>query len=82
MNIDFVLVREQLWINVNAFQGPENAPFTYTTSKWGRESSPEMLSGPDNSYQTPPVVGSSQRDQLQEDQSFKGDGGISLPMKR
>ena len=41
------------------FWGPERAPFTYMTSKWGRESSCEVLSDSDNSsYQTPSVVGS------------------------
>ena len=65
---------EQLRTNVNGFWGPENAPFRYTTSKWGRESSVEMLSDSDDSYQTPPIVGSSQWDQLQEVQLLRGDG--------
>ena len=64
LNIDFVSAHEQLQTNINAFWGPEQAPFAYMTSKWGRESSVEMLSDSDNSYQTPPVVGSSQWDQL------------------
>ena len=42
LNVDFVLAHEQLRTNVNAFWGPESAPFRYTTSKWGRESSVEM----------------------------------------
>ena len=66
LNVNFVSAHEQLRTNVNTFWGPESAPFHYTTSKWGRESSVEMSSDSDNSYQTPPVVGSSQWDQLQE----------------
>ena len=58
LNVDFVSAHEQLRTNVNAFWGPESAPFCYTTSKWGRESSVEMSSDSDDSYQTPPVVGS------------------------
>ena len=65
LNVDFVLAHEQLRTNVNAFWGPESAPFRYTTSKWGRESSVEMLSYSDNSYQTPPVVGLLQWDHPQ-----------------
>ena len=65
MNVDFVLAHEQLQTNVNAFWGPEQAPFTDMTSKWGRESSVEMSSDSDDSYQTPPIVGSLQWDQLQ-----------------
>ena len=60
LNVDFVSAHEQLRTNVNAFWGPESAPFRYTTSKWGRESSVEVSSDSDDSYQTPPVVGSSQ----------------------
>ena len=82
LNVDFVSAHEQLRINVNAFWGPELAPFRYTTSKWGRESSVEMSSDSDNSYQTPPVVDSLQWDQLQEVRSSGGDGGTSLSMKR
>ena len=66
LNVDFVSAHEQLRTNVNAFWGPESAPFRYTTSKWGRESSVEMSSDSDNSYQTPPVMGLSQWDHLQE----------------
>ena len=65
LNVDFVSAHEQLRTNVNTFWGPESAPFRYTTSKWGRESSAEMLSDSDDSYQTPPVVGSSQWDHQQ-----------------
>ena len=64
LNVDFMLAHEQLRTNVNAFWGPKQAPFAYTTSKWGRESSVEMLSDSDDSYQTPPIVGLSQWDQL------------------
>ena len=62
LNVDFVLAHKQLRTNINAFWGPKQAPFAYTTSKWGRESSMSSIS--DNSYQTPPVVGSSQWHQL------------------
>ena len=65
LNVDFVSAHKQLRTNVNAFWGPENALFRYMTSKWGRESSVEMLSDSDDSYQTPPVVGSSQWDHPQ-----------------
>ena len=50
LNVDFVLAHEQLQTNVNAFWGPEQALFTYTTSKWGRESLVEMLSDSDDSH--------------------------------
>ena len=66
LNVDFVSAHEQLRTNVNAFWGPEAAPFRYTTSKWGRESSVEVSSDSDDSYQTPPVVGSSRQGQLPE----------------
>ena len=66
LNVDFVSAHEQLRTNVNAFWGPESAPFRYTTSKWGRESSVEVSSDSDDAYQTPPVVGSSQWDRPQE----------------
>ena len=56
LNVNFVSAQEQLRTNVNAFWGPKQASFTYTTSKWGRESSVEMLSDSDNSYQTPGFV--------------------------
>ena len=82
LNVDFVSAHEQLRTNVNAFWGPEQAPFTYTMSKWGRESSVEMSSDSDDSYQTPPIVGSSQWDQLQKVQWSRGDGETSLSMKR
>ena len=58
MNIDFVMEHEKLYQNVNAFWGPKSAPFTYTTSKWGRESSCEvLLDSDDSSYQTLSIVG-------------------------
>ena len=66
LNVNFVSAHEQLRANINAFWGPESAPFHHMTSKWGRESSVEMLSDSDDSYQTPPVVGSSQWDHQQE----------------
>ena len=72
MNVDFVSAHEQLRTNVNTFWGPKQAPFTYMTSKWGRESSVEMSSDSDDSYQTPPV--SLQWDQLQEELSTEGAG--------
>ena len=75
MNVDFLLAHEQLQTNINTFWGPEQAPFTYTTSKWGRESSAEVSSDSDNSYQTPPIMGSSLWDQHQEGQSSGGAGG-------
>src|ERR1700728_2037939 len=81
MNVNFMLAHEQLRNNVNSFWGPEQAPFTYTTSKWGRESSVELSSDSDDSYQTPPVVGLSEWDQLQEDQSSRGDGEKTLHKK-
>ena len=65
LNVDFVSAHKQLWTNINTFWGPEQAPFTYITSKWGRESSVEMSSNSDDSDQTPPVVGLLQWDQLQ-----------------
>ena len=59
MNVNFVSAHEQLWTNINAFWGPKQAPFTYMTSKWGREPSAEMSSDSDDSYQTLPIMGSS-----------------------
>ena len=64
LNINFMSVHKQLQTNVNALWGPEQALFTYMMSKWGRESSVEMSSDSDDSYRTPPVIGSSQQDQL------------------
>ena len=66
LNVNFVSAHEQLRTNVNAFWGPKQALFAYMMSKWGKESSVEMSSDSDDSYQTPPIVGSSQWDQLQE----------------
>ena len=65
LRVDFVSAHEQLRTNVNAFWGPESAPFCYTMSKWGRESSVEMSSDSDDSYQTPPIMGSLQWDHQQ-----------------
>ena len=65
LNVDFASAHEQLRTNINTFWGPESAPFRYTTSKWGRESSVEMSSDSDDSYQTPPVMGSLQWDHRQ-----------------
>ena len=67
---------EQLQTNVNTFWGPEQAPFRYTMSKWGRESSVEMLSDSDDSYQTPPIMGSSQWDQLRGEPNSEEAGEI------
>ena len=50
-------------------------------SKWGRESSVEMLSDSDNSYQTPPVVGSLQWDQLQGEPTSEEAGEICWSLK-
>ena len=52
LNVNFVSAHEQLRTNVNAFWGPEQALFSYMTSKWGRESSVEMSSDSDNSCQS------------------------------
>ena len=82
MNINFISAHEQPQTNINAFWGPEQALFTYTTSKWDRESSAEVSSNSDNSYQTPPVVGSSQWDQLHKDRLLGEDGETSLSMKK
>ena len=57
LNVNFVLAHEQLRSNANAFWDPEQALFTYTASKWGKESSVEMSSDSDDSYQTPLIVG-------------------------
>ena len=77
LNVDFVSAHEQLRTNINTFWGPEQAPFTYMTSKWGRESSVEMSSDSDDSYQTPLVVGLSRWDQLQGE-SLTGEVGETL----
>ena len=82
MNIDFVVEHKKLHHNIDAFWGPENIPFSYMTSKWGEESSREVLSDSDNSYQTPPLMDSSQWDQLQEVQLLRGDGETSLSPRR
>jgi hypothetical protein len=80
MNVDFVTEHEKLRQNVNAFWGPDSAPFSYTTSKWGRESSCEVSSdSDDSSYQTPPMVeGSSGLVHSQEVQSSRRDGEKTL----
>ena len=54
---------------------------SYTTSKWDRESSVEVSSDSDNSYQTPPIMGLSQWDRHQGDQSSREDGEISLSLR-
>ena len=72
---------EQLWTNVNTFWGPEQVPFAYTTSKWGRESSVEMSSDSNNSYQTPPIMGSSRWEQLQE-VPLSGEAGETSQLKK
>ena len=81
LNVNFVLAHEQLRTNVNTFWGPENALFRYTTSKWGRESSVEMSSDSDNSYQTPSVMGLSQWDQLRGETTSEEVGGICWSVK-
>ena len=82
MNIDFVVEHKKLHHNIDAFWGPENIPFSYMTSKWGEESSREVLSDSDNSYQTSPLMDSSEWDQLQEVQLLRGDGETSLSPRR
>ena len=81
LNVNFVSAHEQLQTNINAFWGPEQALFAYTTSKWDRESSVEVLSDSDNSYQTPPVVGSSRWEQLQE-VPLSGEAGETSQLKK
>ena len=61
MNVDSVVEHEKLCHDVNAFWGPENTLFTYTTSKWDEVSSREISSDSDNdSHQTPLLMGLSQ----------------------
>ena len=48
------------------------------TSKWGRETLVEVLSDSDDSYQTPPLVGSLQWGQHQGDRLPREDGEILL----
>ena len=57
----FVTEHEKLRRNTNSFWGPEMAPFTYTSSRWGvdssREGSPDSNIG--SSYQPAPTTDSS-----------------------
>ena len=57
LNLGFVTEHEKLRWNTNAFWGPEMAPFTYTSSHWGvdssREGSPDSNIG--SSYQPAPI---------------------------
>ena len=61
LNLGFVSEHEKLRRNTNSFWGPEMAPFVYTSSRWGVESSCE--GSPDSnigsSYQPPPTTDSS-----------------------
>ena len=60
LNLGFVTEHEKLRCNTNAFWGLEMAPFTYTSSCWGVESSRE--GSPDSnvgSYQPVPTTESS-----------------------
>ena len=61
LNLGFVTEHEKLRRNTNAFWGPEMAPFTYTSSCWGvdssREGSPDSNIG--SSYQPAPTMDSS-----------------------
>src|SRR6202789_3818226 len=61
LNLGFVSEHEKLRRNTNSFWGPEMAPFVYTSSRWGVESSREGL--PDSNigslYQPPPTMDSS-----------------------
>ena len=43
LNIGFVTEHEKLRRNTNSFWGPEMAPFVYTSSRWGVDSSREGL---------------------------------------
>src|SRR6202020_1684108 len=58
LNLGFVTEHEKLRRNTNAFWGPEMAPFTYTSSHWGvdssREGSPDSNIG--SSYQPAPTT--------------------------
>ena len=53
MNVDLVMEHEKLCHNVNAFWGPEQAPFTYMTSKWGEASSWEISLDSDDDLSDP-----------------------------
>ena len=58
VNVGFVTEREKLCCNTNSFWGPEMAPFIYTSSRWGVESSREGMpdSNIGSSYQPPPTM--------------------------
>src|ERR1700729_1625519 len=61
LNLGFVSEHEKLHRNTNSFWGPEMAPFIYTSSRWGvessREGSPDSNIG--SSYQPLPTTESS-----------------------
>ena len=61
LNLGFVSEHEKLRRNTNTFWGPEMAPFIYTSSRWGvdssREGSPDSNIG--SSYQPAPTTDSS-----------------------
>ena len=61
LNLGFVTEHEKLRQNTNSFWGPEMAPFIYTSSRWGVDSSCE--GSPDSnigsSYQPAPTMDSS-----------------------
>ena len=61
LNLGFVTEHEKLCRNTNAFWGPEMAPFVYTSSHWGVDSSREGLpdSNIGSSYQPAPTTDSS-----------------------
>ena len=61
LNLGFVMEHEKLRWNTNSFWGPETAPFVYTSSHWGVESSREGTpdSNIGSSYQPPPTTASS-----------------------
>ena len=61
LNVGFVTEHEKLRRNTNSFWGPETAPFVYTLSGWGVESSCEGLpnSNIGSSYQPVPTTDSS-----------------------
>ena len=61
LNVGFVTGHEKLHRNTNSFWGPEMAPFVYTSSRWGVESSCEGLpdSNIGSSYQPAPTTDSS-----------------------
>ena len=58
LNLGFVTEHEKLCRNTNSFWGLETAPFVYTSSRWGVESSREGTpdSNTGSSYQLPPTT--------------------------